>query len=156
MALAQDSYNLEKEKPSAFKNQSVIKQRRQELNYAVSSVEAYKANFSSTVNSEIYEYSLAFERNRVERESLDKQYEYLNVVAPVSGYIQEFSSLNVGDFIEKGTKIVNIIPNKYNAFRVELSVPPKDMGKIADGLTVKYRLSAFPFFEFKGAEGKIT
>ena len=30
------------------------------------------------------------------------------------------------------------------------------LGKIKSGLKVKYRLSAFPFFEYKGAEGIIT
>ena len=30
------------------------------------------------------------------------------------------------------------------------------MGKIKPGLKVKYRLSAFPFFEYKGANGIIT
>ena len=78
------------------------------------------------------------------------------MTAPVSGFVQEFSSLNVGDFLEKGAKVVNIIPDNSSAFRVEISVSPKDMGKIGDGLSVKYRLPAFPFFEYKGAEGKIT
>ena len=37
-----------------------------------------------------------------------------------------------------------------------MSLALKDMGKIKEGLKVKYRLSAFPFFEYKGAEGTIT
>lgn len=154
--LAQKAYDLEKEKPAAFTNQTVLEQRKMELDYASSALEAYKSSFSSAINSEIYEYTLAHERNQTEKEALEKQYEYLNVTAPVSGYVQVFSSLNVGDFLEKGAKVINIIPDNSTAFRVEISVPPKDMGKISDGLSVKYRFSAFPFFEYKGAEGKIT
>ena len=47
------------------------------------------------------------------------------------------------------------IAGRYT-FRVEMQISPKDMGKIKSGLKVKYRLSAFPFFEYKGAEGIIT
>ena len=156
LSLALTAYKLEKEKPLAFTNQTVLEQKEMELNYARSALEAFVSNFSSTINSEVYEYDLALERNRTEKEALSKQYEYLNVTAPVSGFVQEFSSLNVGDFLEKGAKVVNIIPDNSSAFRVEISVAPKDMGKIGDGLSVKYRLPAFPFFEYKGAEGKIT
>ena len=154
--LVKSAYELEKQKPVAFRNQTVINQKNLEMAYALSALEAYKSKFSSAINSEIYECALALENNRTEKETVNMQYEYLNVVAPVSGYIQEFFSFNVGDFLEKGMKVVNIIPDGANVFRVEMSVPPKNIGKITDGLSVKYRFSAFPFFEFKGAEGKIT
>lgn len=154
--LAQKAYNLEKDKPAAFTNKEILEQRKMDLNYANSALEAYKASFSSAINSEIYEYSLAMEQNKTEMDALNKQYEYLNVTAPVSGYVQVFSAFNVGDFLEKGAKVINIIPDNSSAFRVEILVPPKDIGKISDGLNVKYRFSAFPFFEYKGAEGKIT
>ena len=45
--------------------------------------------------------------------------------------------------------------NDFENFRIELIIPPKDMGKLQVGLKVKYRLSAFPFFEYKGANGEI-
>lgn len=156
LALARTAYNLEEKKPNAFTNPTVLKQKEMELNYARSSLEAYTSKFSSAINSEIYEYSLTMERNRTEIEAIDKQYEFLNVTAPVSGYVQEFSSLNIGDFLEKGTKVLNIVPDGSKAFRVEISLSPKDMGKICKGLDVKYRLSAFPFFDYRGADGKIT
>ena len=46
--------------------------------------------------------------------------------------------------------------NDGGKVRVEIRIAPKDMGKIAIGQRVKYRLSAFPYFEYKGAEGIIT
>lgn len=89
-------------------------------------------------------------------DTLDNQYVFLEIKAPMSGYIQEISSLNVGDYLEANTNVLNIIPNDNENFRVELRITPKDMGKIAIGQKVKYRLSAFPYFEYRGAEGKIT
>ena len=74
----------------------------------------------------------------------------------MSGYVQEISSLNVGDYLESNSKVLNIIPNDNENFRVEIRIAPKDMGKINIGQKVKYRLSAFPYFEYKGAEGFIT
>ena len=44
---------------------------------------------------------------------------------------------------------MNIVPNDNENFRVEIQISPKDMGKITEGKKVKYRLSAFPFYEYQ-------
>ena len=87
--------------------------------------------------------------------TLITSYDFLNIYSPVDGYVQEVSSINVNDFVQANTNIVNIIPDDLKNFRVELKVSPKDIGKIKEGMKVKYRLSAFPFFEYKGATGII-
>ena len=74
----------------------------------------------------------------------------------MDGYVQEIASLNVGDYLEANSEVLKIIPNDNENFRVEIWISPKDMGKIKVGQKVKYRLSAFPFFEYKGADGIIT
>ncbi|MBQ5848218.1 MAG: HlyD family efflux transporter periplasmic adaptor subunit, partial [Treponema sp.] len=94
--------------------------------------------------------------NEKEINQLDSQYEFLKVYAPIDGFVQEISALNLNDYIESGKSVLNIIPNDSKNFKVEMFVSPKDMGKIKPGLKVKYRLSAFPFFEYKGANGVIT
>ena len=69
---------------------------------------------------------------------------------------KKFSSLNAGDFLQADSNVLNIIPDNQQSYRVEMQVTPKDMGKLREGMDVKYRLTAFPYFEYKGANGKIT
>ena len=52
--------------------------------------------------------------------------------------------------------VINVVPSHDKNFRVEMAVGPKDIGEIVPGMAVKYRISAFPFFEYKGAQGIIT
>lgn len=142
--------------PASMRNQKAIKQRQLEYDYNLKSVESFKADFIKSLNQEQNELELLLSKNVQEIQQLDSQYEFLEVYAPVEGYVQEISSLNLGDYLESGAKVINIIPNDEKNFRVEMQISPKDMGKIKSGLKVKYRISAFPFFEYKGAEGVIT
>ena len=131
--------------PASMRNQKAIKQRQLEYDYNLKSVESFKADFIKSLNQEQNELELLLSKNVQEIQQLDSQYEFLEVYAPVEGYVQEISSLNLGDYLESGAKVINIIPNDEKNFRVEMQISPKDMGKINSGLKVKYRISAFPF-----------
>lgn len=148
----QDEKNL----PESLRNQKNINQRKLEYDYNSKNLESFKADFINSINQEKNELTLAFSTVTQEIQKLDSQYEFLKVYAPVDGFVQEIASLNLGDYLESGANVLNIIPNDEKNFRVEMQISPKDMGKIKPGLKVKYRLSAFPFFEYKGAEGIIT
>ena len=123
---------------------------------ALADLESFKKNFISTINSELNDKEKEIYDIQQNIIKLDNQYLFLEVKAPMDGYVQELASLNVGDYIESNSQVLNIVPNDNENFRVEIQISPKDMGKIKSGLKVKYRLSAFPFFEYKGAEGIIT
>lgn len=142
--------------PDSLRNKKNIKQKQMEYDYDNKNFESYKADFIKAINQEKDELELSLIKNGKEIQKLDSQYEFLKVYAPVDGYVQEVSSLNLGDYLEAGKNILNVIPNDEKNFRVEMRILPRDMGKIKTGLKVKYRLSAFPFFEYKGAEGVIT
>ena len=142
--------------PVGLRNLKNIKQRKLEYEYNSKNFETYKADFIKSINQEKDELTLTVSKTVQEIQKLDSQYEFLKVYAPVEGFVQELSSLNLGDYLESGANVLNVIPNDEKNFRVEMQISPKDMGKIKPGLKVKYRLSAFPFFEYKGAEGTIT
>lgn len=146
----------EQKQPLSLRNEKTIKQKRMEYEYNKINLESYSADFIKTLNQEKEELELTYSKNLQEISKLDSQYNFLKVYAPMDGFIQESSSLNVGDYLEVGATVLSIIPNDEKNFRVEIHISPKDMGKIKQGLKVKYRLSAFPFFEYKGAEGVIT
>lgn len=154
--ISYEALKNEQNLPVSLRNQKTIKQRKMEYDYNQKNLESYEADFIKSINQEKDELELSLFKNCQEIQKLDSQYEFLKVYAPVDGYVQEVSSLNLGDYLEAGKNVLNIIPNDEKNFRVEMQISPKDMGKIKEGLKVKYRLSAFPFFEYKGAEGTIT
>lgn len=154
--ISYEALKNEQNLPVSLRNQKTIKQRKMEYDYNQKNLESYEADFIKSINQEKDELELSLFKNCQEIQKLDSQYEFLKVYAPVDGYVQEISSLNLGDYLESGKSVLNIIPNDEKNFRVEMQISSKDMGKIKEGLKVKYRLSAFPFFEYKGAEGTIT
>lgn len=155
-AIAEKEYKYENEKPSTIRNSYDVGMKLQTYNLAVADLNSFKTNFIANLNSELNDRLIAYYENTQNLTKLDNQYVFLDIKSPVEGYVQEIASLNVGDYLEANSKVLNIVPNDNENFRVEIRISPKDMGKIMIGQKVKYRLSAFPFFEYKGAEGEIT
>lgn len=148
-------YDCEKSLPESLKNLKTEKQAFYAYSLCCEELEKYKADFKSS-NIEKYN-SLVLKKDQIEQELIQvkQKYSNLKITAPISGFIQEISSLNVGDYIFENQNVLKIIPSNNN-FKVELIIPTKNIGEITEGMEVKYRLSAFPFFEYKGANGKIT
>ena len=109
--------------------------------------------------SENIQKKKTFELNLVKLEQelirTKEKYSFLDIKAPISGFVQEVSSLNTGDYVFENQNVLIIVPDDTKSFKVELAIPTKSIGEITSGMKVKYRLSAFPFFEYRGAEGVI-
>jgi len=148
-------YDYEKNLPSSIKNKKVEKELYLKYKLSVDELAKYKASYLAQLENS--KKNLITTKLNLEQqiEKTKNTYSYLEVKAPVSGYVQEITQLNPGDYVFANQKILKIIPTENNEFRVQLSVPSKDIGEIREGIDVKYRLTAFPFFEFRGAEGKI-
>lgn len=141
--------------PDSIQNKKALTEI--ELQYSLYKKQLEKYIIDSKVSAMDEEKNLAIKLENLKQELLQLKAgnAFLNVTAPVSGYVQEISSLNIGDYIFSNQKVLKIIPNDNKDFKIELYIPTKDIGEVMEGMDVKYRLSAFPFFEYKGAEGKI-
>ncbi len=154
--IAEREYQFENNKPSTIRNSYEVESKLQTYNLAKADLNSFKTNFIANINSEMNEKLISYFECQQNISKLDNQNLFLEIKAPMDGYVQEIASLNVGDYLEANSKVLNIVPNDNENFRVEIRISPKDMGKIMIGQKVKYRLSAFPYFEYKGAEGVIT
>ncbi len=154
--IAEKEFNFENQKPQTIRNAYEVGMKLQSLNLAEANFHSFKTRFIANIILELNDKTNLLYEKQQNLTQLDNQYIFLEIKAPMSGYVQEISSLNVGDYLESNSKVLNIIPNDNENFRVEIRIAPKDMGKIIIGQKVKYRLSAFPYFEYKGAEGFIT
>lgn len=141
--------------PSSLQNQKTLKEIK--MQYALYKQQLDK--FISDTKSNLVETqkNYALKLNNLEQELLKQElnYETLQIKAPVSGFVQEYSLLNIGDYVFQNQPVLKIIPTDNQNYKIEMYVSSKDIGEITEGMEVKYRLSAFPFFEYRGAEGKI-
>lgn len=149
-------YQRELNVPEALFNQQSLEEAKINLRLCQKEMEKYKAEVLSKLIQSKSDYEKEFEKLYQELKKIEKEYSYLDIKAPVKGYVQEISSLNVGDYIFADQQVLNIVPCESKDFRVEMNIAAKDIGEIQNGMLVKYRLSAFPFFEYKGAQGKIS
>ena len=154
--IAFQNYDQERNQPELARIENNIKQKKLLYEYAMNELQSYKTEFISNLYFQLEQNKLEAEKIADELKALDSKYQYLKVYAPVDGFVQEVSSLNKGDYIEAEKTVLNIVPDDKENFRVELQVKPKDIGRLEIGQKVKYRLPAFPFFEYKGAYGQIT
>lgn len=155
-SIAKQEYDRENGKSALIRVRYNIKMKSKEYELAKSTLDAYRKGFIADLFAEKKDLEMQLEVIRQNIAQLENKFAYLSVTAPVDGYVQEVSSLNVGDYIEQEMEVLNIIPNDSRNFRVEIQVPTKDIGKVSVNMRVKFRLSAFPYFEYRGAEGVIT
>ncbi len=149
-------YEYERKLPSSIKNAKTEKELYYRYKLSLDELSKYKASYIAQLENNrknLLALKLSLEQQILKTE---KTYSYLVIKAPVSGYVQEITQLNPGDYVFANQRILKIIPTNKNEFKIQLSVPTKDIGEIKEGTDVKYRLSAFPFFEYRGAEGKIV
>jgi len=150
-------YRLLKEEnqPESLYNRQNVNEARMNYDLCSAEFERYKTGFLAEIVQK--KKNLELEKEGIFQDLLRtlEQAEFLEVRAPVSGFVQEVALLNEGDYLSAEQVVLVIVADDSENFKIEMSVPTKDIGEIVPEMTVKYRLSAFPFFEYKGAEGKI-
>lgn len=148
-------YEQEIRLPESSTTESEIETLKYEFRMAKLEYEQYCADFYSSLKQEQVSLRLEQEnllhRMAVVKESLHN----LVLLSPVDGFIQETSSLNVGDYLFADQQVLNIVPKAENNCKVELKVPAENVGKLREGQTVKLRFPAFPYSEYRGIDGVV-
>ena len=153
--LYKQQYDFQKSLPASLQNKKTLKECQLQYSLYTQQLEKFLVENKTMALEAEKNLTVKINNLKKELEQLEANNAYLEIKAPVSGIIQEESSLNVGDYIFANQHVLKIIPNDNKDFKIEMYVPTKDIGEISEGMNVNYRLSAFPFFEYKGAEGKI-
>lgn len=161
--LLEENYNLKEkiwQEGLRMPAESITAVKLRELDYEKNisflNLETHKINFINTITTEYAQNLVDFEELKSQLEQVKQSLKNTAVYAPISGTVQELSSLNKHDYLFADKVILNIVPNTSNEYKVELKIPAKMSGKLEKGMKVKIRFPAFPFHEFGGAEGLIT
>ncbi len=75
------------------------------------------------------------------------------IKANITGSIQHFQGIEVGNFIHAGTRIAEISPQ--TKLVVECYMPPSDIGLIKRDDIVKFQIDAFPHHQWGVANGRV-
>lgn len=153
--ISKNTYNDELSKPENLTTKNSIRDKKASYEYLSLGLEEYKLNYKNEITEQIKNYEkLCLDLNN-KIKNIELEIEKTNVLSPVDGYVQEIQNFNEGDFIFSSQDVVKIIPAENNLFQAQLYLRASDVGKIAEGLQVKLRFPAYPFYEYRGLTGKI-
>lgn len=154
-SLAEKTWREAKNMPPESITAVRLRELEHEKNITFLNAETHKTDFISAINTECTKTAVELEDLKSQIEQVRQHLKNCSIYAPISGKIQEISSLNTGDYIFADQKILNIIPAENGTYRAELKIPAKMRGRLESGMKVKMRFPAFPFYEFGGSEGII-
>ncbi|SHO52988.1 HlyD family efflux transporter periplasmic adaptor subunit [Anaerocolumna xylanovorans] len=89
-------------------------------------------------------------------EKLNSQIEDAAVKAAKTGVINSGTELVTGDTLNAGTPVMTIIPDNESSFKANIYVSNKDIGKLKEGMQVKFNVYALPNNEYGYLTGRIT
>ena len=87
---------------------------------------------------------------------LDAQINDSTVRAPIYGEVNVHTELTVGSFIPGGVQILSVIPTRDDMLNANIFVSNSDIGRISEGMIVRYEISALPRRDFGGIYGTVT
>lgn len=156
-ALELNSRIFEEEK--ALPDFSLANQKIELLNLNVEKskrdLEQYKNSFFHSLLSE--KEALEFQKENLSNSlfKMEESLKLFTVYAPISGEVQEISSLNCGDNVFSGQEILKIVPSSSENIRVVLRLPSSKAGLVKEDMKVRLKFPAFPHHEFGSLDGQV-
>jgi multidrug resistance efflux pump len=144
-------YNDEILKPINLSSKISVRDKKAKLDYLKLGLIEYKINFKNEIIEKIKSYKKIYLDSNTKINNLLLEIEKTNIYAPVTGIVQELQNFNVGDYLFSSQEILKIIPATENLYKVHLYLNPSDVAKITEGLQVKLRFPAFPFYEYNAS-----
>ncbi|MGB5821347.1 MAG: HlyD family efflux transporter periplasmic adaptor subunit [Saonia sp.] len=108
-------------------------------------------------NEHEQQLQLNYQKALNELKSQIKQWEseYL-ISSPIAGRLSFFNTVNTGDFITAGEKILTIIPLQEDRLQAIGTFPVENAGKIKKGNRVTLKLDAYPYHEYGTVMGTVV
>ncbi|SHK10092.1 HlyD family secretion protein [Clostridium cavendishii DSM 21758] len=85
---------------------------------------------------------------------IDTNIDKCTVKAPSDGVLDTLADLNIGDIVQAGAVVANILPDKAK-YKVDLYIADRDIANIKSGQAIKYSFPSLPYKEYGFLNGKI-
>ncbi|MDD2761704.1 MAG: HlyD family type I secretion periplasmic adaptor subunit, partial [Methylomonas sp.] len=86
--------------------------------------------------------------------NLTAKVERLDITAPSRGYVQDSKVLTIGQVIQPGALLMQIVPDDVG-LEAEVRIQPKDVGYVRVDQAVNMRVSSFDYARYGFATGKL-
>ncbi|SUY46973.1 bacteriocin ABC transporter bacteriocin-binding protein [Clostridium putrefaciens] len=86
--------------------------------------------------------------------AINMSIEKCTIKASNDGILDTQVDLNIGDVVQAGTIVANILPNE-SKYKVNLFIADKDIANIKDGQNIKYSFPSLPYKEYGFLNGKV-
>jgi HlyD family secretion protein len=141
-----------------YKEQFISDQEFDDLVYAESLKKSeLEYLMNSTYNNwQIELASLQYTMNQIRAAAtrLEKELEYCDITAPVSGYLEQFTGIYEGSNIQQGIQLASISPD--TVLIGEIYITPAHIGTIQEGQEIIMIVDAFDYREWGTLHGIIT
>lgn len=116
---------------------------------------AYQANEARAEREVVYRQTVAqwqadkvqkeleLEQRKSEARQLEEERDLYSVKAPLDGTVIGLEGVVEGGFVQSGQRIGDISPT--SDFVIDVSVPPKDIGRIFKGQSANIQVDAYPY-----------
>lgn len=121
-----------------------------------STVSSLKINELKTTMENITSCENQIDELQSQLDTVQFQIDHANVTAAIDGIINSNVDLVTGDVLAAGTQVMTIIPEEDSAYKVNIYVANRNIGKLKKGMKVKLSLDALPNSEYGYLIGTIT
>jgi len=147
LSTAQKVYERSK---ALYENQVIasaeMEKEEQMYKSMVSDVELLVSEQKSRWEDELTRYRTSLNELKSRYQQYDKELLNYTLVAPVSGTVEQFSGIYVGNFILSGSTVAVISPDE--SILIECYVQPKDIAFVRLNEMARVQVDAFPYTEW--------
>jgi multidrug resistance efflux pump len=155
-----DELRVKVDRERAMPGTLAVKQRLEDM---TRELELAELQFASWKNIQLIESldtlkSLLQNRENLERRisDLDRNIRNATIRAPISGRVNEYRQLNVGDTVLPGEEIITVVPDDESSLKAVLYVEPAYIAQVKIGQKVTLRFPGLPPSKFGKIEAEIS
>ncbi len=78
------------------------------------------------------------------------------VRSEIEGTLNVKQTIRAGDFLTAGSELAIVIPADKTLYKIDISMPEKEISGINVGDRIKYHFDALPFREYGELQGEIV
>lgn len=119
-------------------------------------VVTYENNELTTTMQSITSYESKISELETSLEKLNKTIDSCFIRAKWSGKVNMAIDLVKGNTLSAGTEVLSVLPDENSQYKVRIYVNNSEIGKVKEGMSVKFNIHAYPNAEYGYITGTIT
>lgn len=153
----QNARQIFERKKFLFEKAAISKAEFEDSEYQLESAKnkydfLYKSRLGAW-ESDLVAYRQELDQLKAEEQQLLEEQQRYNIVAPVSGTLQNVAGISAGTFIQTNQTITEISPD--SKLIAECYIPPRDIGLLKEDMAARFQIDAFDYNQWGVLEGTI-